>query len=37
MEDFEFLMDDPVDPFLFQQTDFRKKAYESESEDLLFL
>ena len=37
MDDFEFLMDDPVDPFLYQQTDFKKKTYESESEDLLFL
>jgi hypothetical protein len=35
-DNFQFMMDDPADPFLFQQTDFKKKLYESDSEDLMF-
>lgn len=30
-ENFEFLMDEPSDPFLFQQGDFKKKMYDSDS------
>lgn len=30
-------MDEPSDPFLFQQGDFKKKQYESDSEGSLFL
>lgn len=36
-DNFQFLMDDPSDPFLFQQNDFNKKMFESESEDIFFV
>ncbi len=34
---FEFIMDDPSDPFLFQNRDFSKKIYDEESEGSLFI